>query len=102
MDSILIKLLITMTSLVVITIVLSIMQQLAVEKMKAASATTINLLVLPGDGSGSCATNKVTQDAIASLETIIRSNIAGLVLVTECGGGLWYPVASLDMTDPQQ
>ena len=81
-----------MTSLTVIIIVLCM---LVVVNFTAENATTINPMILSSDNPGSCVTAEATQDAIASLQTVIRSSI-------ECGGGLWYPVASLDMTNPQQ
>ena len=81
-----------MTSLTAIIIVLCM---LVVLNFTTENATTIIPMILSSDNPGSCATAEATQDAIASLQTVIRSSI-------ECGGGLWYPVASRDMTDPQQ
>jgi hypothetical protein len=93
----------TMTSLAVTIVVLCTIQLLAVENLIAASETIINPVMLPGDGPGSCATAESRQDAIASIETAVKMNIiADVVLVSECGGGLWYSVAKLDMTDPRQ
>ena len=91
------------TSLVVITTVFCIMQMLAVENLIAASVPNIKPVAIPGDSPGSCVATELRQDAIASLENKIMSNIAAVVSVSElCGGGLWYPVATLNMTDLQQ
>ena len=56
-----------MTSLAVIIIVLCIKQVLAVMNFTVESKTIINLVVLPGDGPGSCATPEAIQDAITRL-----------------------------------
>ena len=48
--------------------------------------------------AGSCAPLEERQTAIENLRNDVRRNIV-VVSVSECGGGLWYPVASLDMTD---
>jgi hypothetical protein len=91
-----------MTSLAVAIVVLCTIQLLAVQNLIVASETIINPVILPGDGPGSCATAKSRQDAIASIETAVKMNIADVVSVSECGDGLWYSVSRLDMTDPQQ
>ena len=62
---------------------------------------TINPVVLSGGSPGSCVSPEARQAAIARLESEVKRNII-IVKVWECGDGLWYPVASLDMTDPQQ
>jgi hypothetical protein len=91
-----------MTSLAVIIVALCTIQLLAVQNLIAASETIINPVIIPGDGPGSCATAESRQDAIASIETAVKMNIADVVLVSECGDGLWYSAARLDMTDPRQ
>ena len=82
-------------------VVFCTMQLLVVENLTAANA--INPVISPGNGPGSCATADSRQDAIASIENAVITNIANIVSVSKkCGAGLWYSVASLDMTDPRQ
>ena len=86
-----------------VIVVFCTMQLLVVENLTAANA--INAVILPGNGPGSCATADSRQDAIASIENAVNMNIAKLNIVSvseKCGGGLWYSVARLDMTDPRQ
>ena len=61
----------------------------------------INPLVINGGSTGSCASVEESQAAIERLRQYIQKTLLS-VTVTECGDGMWYPVASLDMRDPQQ
>ena len=78
-------------------VVFCTMQLLVVENLTATNAN--NTVTLPGNGSDLCATADSRQDAMplqALRMQLIIMNIA------KCGAGLWYSVASLDMTDPRQ
>ena len=89
-----------MTNLTITIIILCIKYLLAAENLTAASET-VNPEVLPGGSFGLCVAPEDRQAAIERLESKVKRNII-VVKVRECGDGLWYPVASLDMTDPQQ
>ena len=70
------------------------------EQLQKADGQLINPLVISGSSLGSCAPLEERLAAIESIRKDIIRNIA--ISVSKCGSGLWYPVASLDMTDPQQ
>ena len=67
--------------------------------MIATSEININSVTLPDNSPDSHATTNSNQDAI---ENVTKMSTAAIISVSECGGGLWYSVASLDVTDPQQ
>ena len=89
-----------MTRLIIIIAIIYIKQLLAMENFKVASKT-MNPLVLSDGSLSSCVSPKARKMAIETLESEVKKSII-VVKVRECGDGLWYPVASLDMTDPQQ
>ena len=69
-----------------------------IDKLQSVERQTIYPLTLPGSSSGSCAPLKARQTAIEKLRNEIKKSIA--VTQTECGDGLWYHIASLDMKQP--
>ena len=83
-----------------LTIIITVIYILATENF-IASRETMNPLVQPGGSLRSCASPEARRMAIETLENEVKRNVI-VVKVRECGDGLWYPVASLDMTDPQQ
>ena len=88
------------TRLTIILAVLCIQQLLAMKNLTVVSKT-VNPLILSGYSPGSCVSPEERQAAIVRLDSEIKMNIINII-VRECGPGLWYPIASLDMTDPQQ
>ena len=61
----------------------------------------INPSAIKGGSTGSCASLEERQATIDSLRKNIQNSLLTATVI-ECGVGMWYPVASLDMTDPQQ
>ena len=70
------------------------------EQLRKADGQFINPVIISGGNLGSCA---LLEERLATIESIrkdVKRNIS--ISVSECGRGLWYPVATLNMTDPQQ
>ena len=82
-----------MTNFVAIIILLYCSEQL--------HSQVINPSMIKRGSIGSCASLEERQATIESLRNSIKNSLVA-VTVTECGDGMWHPVASLDMTDPQQ
>ena len=82
-----------MTNFVAIIILLYCSEQL--------HSQVVNPSMIKRGSIGSCASLEERQATIESLRNSIKNSLVA-VTVTECGDGMWHPVASLDMTDPQQ
>ena len=63
--------------------------------------TTLDLVIISGSG-GACPSQIEKQNALLMLRNNISSILSNASLVPECGDGLWYRVANLNMTDPTQ
>ena len=83
-----------------IAILLSSVEQLQAVGNFRVDSLTIDPVTIPGNHAGSCAPLEARQAAIKTLQNDFKRSIA--VAVTECGEGLWYQVAHIDMNDPQQ
>ena len=71
------------------------------EQLQTVNSQIINPVMIKGGSAGSCAPSEARLATIEMLRNDIVKRLLNIT-VTECGDGMWYPVASLDMTDPQQ
>ena len=85
-----------MTKLLVITILFYCGIQL-----QTVDGQITNPVVIKGGSSSSCAPLEARQATIEMLRNNIKNRLLP-VTMTECGDGMWYSIASTDMTDPQQ
>lgn len=69
------------------------------EQLQTVDSQNINPVVIKDGSTGLCAPSEERQTTIEMLRNYIRKKLPATM--TECGDGMWYPVASLDMTDPQ-
>ena len=63
---------------------------------------TIDPVVLPGDGTGRCSSKMEREKARLFIRNKVESALTNASVIPECGDGLWYQVAYLNMTDPTQ
>ena len=73
----------------------------------AIVATTIDLVSVPGNGeTGICQAKEERDAAIQNVSTLVRTIVdksPNLAVSINCGVGLWYRVAHLNMSNiPQQ
>ena len=85
-----------MTKLLAIIILLSCNEQL-----QTMDSQIINPMVIKGGSTNSCAPLEARQATIEMIRNNVKKRLLS-VTVTECGDGMWYSIASTDMTDPQQ
>ena len=71
------------------------------EQLQTVDSQIVSPVVIKGGSTGSCAPSEARLATIEMLRNDIVKRLLNIT-VTECGDGMWYPVASLDMTDPQQ
>ena len=65
-------------------------------------STTIPAIVLKGSGKGACASTDVVENRLLEIRRYAMAMVENLTVIPECGDGLWYRVAYLNMTDPSQ
>ena len=84
--------------LTIAVILLSIKQLETIEY--SADRLAVDVIVVSGENPNSCAAMQERQETIQKILNNIKSNIPTTAI--ECGEGMWYQIASLNMTDPQQ
>ena len=62
----------------------------------------MRIIVIPEDGTGTCHSQKERENAHLTVKYSIKDTSANIIFIPECGDGLWYRVAYLNMTDPTQ
>ena len=61
---------------------------------------TIAPVVVPGDSIGTCPAGDTRQTTVERIQNDIKGRIP--TVARDCGDGLWYRIAYVDMNDPQQ
>ena len=64
-------------------------------------STTIPAVVLEGNGNKICPSLEEFENGLLAIRKQVKAILDKLV-IPECGDGLWYSVAYLNMTDPSQ
>ena len=64
-------------------------------------STIIPLVVLDGNGNNICSSLEEIENGLLAIRKQVRVILDKLV-IPECGDGLWYRVAYINMTDPSQ
>ena len=64
-------------------------------------STIIPLVVLDGNGNNICSSPEEIENGLLAIRKQVKAILDKLV-IPECGDGLWYRVAYLNMTDPSQ
>ena len=83
--------------LAIVVLFLSVNQLQAIESL--ADRLAVDPLVVSGGNPSSCVSLQERQGAIEKILNGIKSNIP--ITAIECGDGMWYQIASFNMTDPQ-
>ena len=65
-------------------------------------STTIPAIVLKGSGKGACASTDEVENRLLEIRRYAMAMVENITVIPECGDGLWYRVAYLNMTDPSQ
>ena len=86
-----------------LTVIISCSQLLIIQVHIAALTSKVSTVIIPTDELGSCLSAENREITLLS----IRSNISVILLglyaaVPQCGDGLWYRVAYLNMNDSSQ
>ena len=84
--------------------VIVILLFLIVLKLEAAQLhhMTFSTVIIQGPGGEDCLSKHQRENALLMIRNNITSIIGNATIIPECGDGLWYPVAYLNMTDPTQ
>ena len=64
--------------------------------------TMVSVTILGEGTDGVCPSQESRDAVIQNTTAIIRTMVQGLTTSQNCGAGLWYRVAYLDMSDPSQ
>ena len=65
-------------------------------------STAIPLVALKGNGRETCLSLKERENGYIKLRGQVKNFLENYKVIPECGDGLWYRVAYLNMTDPSQ
>ena len=71
-------------------------------KVTVLTSITIRPVVVPEDGYGTCLSQDERGPVIQYIRATVSTMLTLLNLNPECGDGLWYQVAHLNMSDPSQ
>ena len=63
---------------------------------------TWSTVIIPGPVKGNCPSTYERENALLAIRNNITALFTNASIIPECGDGLWYQVAYLNMTDPAQ
>ena len=81
---------------------LLIMLVVATMDMTAADHMGLAPVITPSTSNGTCPSMEQRQSAINIMRNLVQLSLFNRSSISECGDGLWYRVAYLNMTDPSQ
>ena len=75
---------------------------LFIATLQRAVALQLSPVIIAGSGADACPSDEERENARLTILNNAMSFLNNYALVPECGDGLWYRVAYLNMTDPTQ
>ena len=63
---------------------------------------TLNAVIVQGPGGENCLSKHQRENVLLMIRNNITAIFANVSIIPECGDGLWYRVAYLNMSDPTQ
>ena len=71
-------------------------------QLVAVAKTSPSLIILHGNGQETCPSTEQQDIALRKIRDNVNTYLGLFIILPQCGEGMWYRVAYLNMTDPSQ